>query len=261
MTSSTRSGSLPAAAHSPVTPIAPFCDLLHAAQWGALRAWVDAIPPAILHRPSTLPGWTIDQLLSHLATGVDTIAALVPADHHDAEQPLPVLEYLTGYRHRAAAIRQRSTRTAADRNDRAAELDDAWSGAGRTLPALGGYDVAVRAPGGPIRLQDFLLTRLIELVVHGMDLRLSVRALENAGPVVEPLVLPLALSRAAAALRNLCVQKYAERSDAPDASVSLNFADVFGSDLHDVRLVLLASGRERDHAGLSAELQSVLPLF
>lgn len=168
-----------------------------------------------------------------------------------------MLAYLTGYQQRSALIQQRSTRKAAARTDRGRELDDAWTAAGRTLISLGPDDSPVRAPGGIIRLSDFLLTRLIELVVHGLDLRLSVRALENAGPVVEPLVLPLALRRVAAALRALCARK---------AGALGTFEDVFdvgsgADDLHDVRLVLLAAGRDADHAEVSSTLRTVLPLF
>ncbi|WP_353650636.1 maleylpyruvate isomerase N-terminal domain-containing protein [Nakamurella sp. A5-74] len=257
MTSTTRSGAAPTAELSPTGAAGPFTALLHAAQWGAIRAWVDAVPPSILARPSTLRGWSIDELLSHLATSVETIGDLRPADERDTEPPLSVLAYLTGYQQRSALIRQRSTRKAAARTDRGGELDEAWATAGRTLISLGPDDSPVRAPGGIIRLSDFLLTRLIELVVHGLDLRLSVRALENAGPVVEPLVLPLALRRVAAALRALCARKAGARG---------GFEDVFdvgsgSDDLHDVRLVLLATGRDADRAEVSSTLRAVLPLF
>lgn len=257
MTSTTRSGAAPAAELSPTGAAGPFTALLHAAQWGAIRAWVDAVTPSILARPSNLRGWSIDELLSHLATSVETLAALRPADERDAGAPLPVLAYLTDYQQRAALIQQRSTRTAAAHSDRGRELDDAWTAAAWTLIPLGRDETPVRAPGGIIRLSDFLLTRLIELVVHGLDLRLSVRALDNAGPVVEPLVLPLALRRVAAALRALCVEK---------AGALGEFEDVFGvgsgaDDLHDARLVPLATGRDCDLAGLSSTLRAVLPLF
>lgn len=54
-------------------------DIVHAGQWGALRAWVESVPRDRRGDPSTLDGWTVDDLLSHLARSVDAIGALRPA--------------------------------------------------------------------------------------------------------------------------------------------------------------------------------------
>lgn len=238
-------------------PIGALPDVVHAGQWGALRAWVDALPVKFSDRPSVLDGWSIDELISHLARSVEAIASLRPAD---GQQPITVLAYLTGFGDRSEQIRQQAVRTATgSRADRGGDLDAAWNQATRTLIGLQHRDRPVLAPGGVILLSDFLSTRLVELVVHGFDLRDSVAAqqLHSAGrvDVRSPVVLAMAVGIAADTLRRVCVQK------AGAFGADQAFDDAFSDELTDERLVRLAAGRDRDHRHLSADLAAVLPLF
>jgi hypothetical protein len=160
-------------------------------QWGVLRAWLE--DEHVLDQadePSDLGDWTIGDLVVHLGHGLRMTAELTAATDHD---PIPVARYVAGY---AAAHQQ----IAADTSDVAASLrgrqldgidelaGEAWAALGRGLPEV------VLGRRGPLRRDDFLLTRLLELVTHGDDLH---RRLRPAGP--SP-VLPEAAATVAAML-------------------------------------------------------------
>ncbi len=91
-----------------------------------------------------------------------------------SERPLTISAYVAGYAPAAADIAAAAT---THRDDRApgetlalldADEDGAWQHLESFLPT----DV-VRAPRGPIRLADYLVTRAVELVVHTDDLARS----------------------------------------------------------------------------------------
>lgn len=240
-------------------------DIVHAAQWGALRAWVDMVPAADRATPSVLDGWTVDDLLSHLARTLDSIAALRPvasgelaaaarrsteagSDHDadgDDETLLTVAEYLTGFGARKQETLESTRKTAASsRADRVGELDAAYAQAQRTLTALGGGDPLVRVRGGIMQLSDFLETRIVELVVHAGDLHSSLPELWA------PPVLPAALARAEATLRTAFQQT----------------AGVLGGDTEVARMpaeefISVAAGRMPPPERLPAAVRSEFPLF
>ena len=51
-------------------------DLTYAAQFEVLSVWIGSLQPGELASPSVLPGWTVADLISHLAGTGTTIAAL-----------------------------------------------------------------------------------------------------------------------------------------------------------------------------------------
>ncbi|MDQ2846861.1 MAG: maleylpyruvate isomerase N-terminal domain-containing protein [Actinomycetota bacterium] len=232
-------------------------DIVHAAQWAALRVWVDSVPPAARRQPSVLDGWTVDDLLSHLARSVDAIAALRPAGSDPTAEPtggeatgdqdptLTIAEYLAGFSERAEETADTTKRAAAaSAADRGGELDAAFAQAQRTLAALGRSDPLVRAKGGTIRLSDFMETRIVELVVHAADLHRSLPDL------LSPPLLPAAVDRVEAVLR----QAFRERAGVPgdDTDVAAMAADEF---------IQMASGRLPAPMRLPAAVRSEFPLF
>lgn len=246
-------------------------DIVHAGQWGALRAWVESIPGDRRGDPSNRDGWTVDDLLSHLARSVDAIAALRPvvgaigrrpdddaADPDDSiedtipltavpetSMPLTVGAYLAGFSDRAEEIAEMTKRAAsASAADRSGELDAAYAQAQRTLSALGDGDPLVQARGGLIRLSDFIETRIIELVVHAGDLA---RSLPDLPP---PPLLPAAVDRVESVLRQAFRDKAGASGDDPDVDrmPAAEFIDV-------------ASGRAAVPDRLPAAAQSEFPLF
>jgi uncharacterized protein (TIGR03083 family) len=142
-------------------------------QWAALRLWLDAVD-VLGHGedPSGLPEWSITQLVAHLGFGLVMLDEVRPAPP-DAEA-LPVGDYIAQYRPAAETI-------AVATNDLAAKMPDvldgidllaarAWAALEHEAPSI------VLGRRGPITHDDFLLTRLLELVVHGEDLRRAIGA-------------------------------------------------------------------------------------
>jgi uncharacterized protein (TIGR03083 family) len=154
------------------------------AAWVVLRGRVVALTPGELGRPSALPGWTVADLVAHLALVHDSVTALQRADR--GVRPLDLPAYLATYPAGAAAIADR-TRALADEAGRSltglvAVADANAARAAAVLDGLGAGDPVVVARRGPIRLGDFLATRVVELVVHADDLVRSLDRQPGPGP-------------------------------------------------------------------------------
>lgn len=222
-------------------------DLLVAAQWGALRGWLQGISAGQRQQSSVLFGWSVDDVISHLARTLDAIAALrpAPAAQPPAEPTLSVADYLSGYRIEADDNAERTrAAAAASAVDRLGELDAAWGQAQRTLAALGQYDPVVTVPGGTMRLTDFLQTRLIELVVHAGDLHRSLPT------VAAPPLLPAAVQRVDQTLRQ-----------AFQATAGVLGADTELGRLPAEEFILVATGRAEAPERIPAAVRGELPLW
>jgi uncharacterized protein (TIGR03083 family) len=170
--------------------------LLLKAQWAALRAWMatDAIT-ARLDRPSVLSGWTVAELIAH--NGQSFIATeLAVDDPHGTPQSLR--SYVAHYPAAATEIADATRALATDiRDDLLGGLDDLSERAFAHLDSLG---PVVRGLRGCITREDFVLTRLIEVVVHADDLA---RSLPEVGP-------PPLFDRAVTLVSDALARAYAE---------------------------------------------------
>ncbi|MGH3740877.1 MAG: maleylpyruvate isomerase N-terminal domain-containing protein, partial [Micromonosporaceae bacterium] len=132
-------------------------------------------------RPSALPDFRVSGLAGHLARGltqVDKIASEPPS----VQQPIPLLDHFARSDWASAdrddavhvAIRERGETTA---SGGASPLADAAAAALRRLQAALPAEPADRVIElrglWALRLDDFLMTRLLELVVHIDDLAVS----------------------------------------------------------------------------------------
>jgi len=183
-------------------------DILTAAfreQRGAIVEWLDDLPEADFAEPSVLAGWDVRTLLGHLVLVVTRVAAVLAT--RDPGPAVPVAEYVRRYRRDVAAIEQRTLDVTASRAP--GELLDAL----RDAPDLDLDGLApatvLAAARGPIRADDWLATRVLELVVHADDLS---RSLAARSPV------PLGRPALAAATRLLAEILAAQ---APGRSVEL----------------------------------------
>jgi hypothetical protein len=158
--------------------------------------------------PSALPKMSIGALACHLGRQVVRAAELLPV-----ATDIPPLESAAAHYHRAAWVK--STSPDDPPNDRSTDDADAALGAAalagrgaeamqavRRLLAEGTARDVVLIPwqGWSLRRDDFLLTRMIEIVVHSDDLALSagVRAPEFPDEVFAPvrdLLVRLAVER------------------------------------------------------------------
>ncbi|MDQ1710596.1 MAG: hypothetical protein QOE45_46 [Frankiaceae bacterium] len=141
------------------------------AQYGLLATAVAALPDAAFARPTRLGDWTVAELVAHLASTVDAVPrALARPEPERTEADL--LSYLGAMRDVAPAVAQRAADNARDATpgDLRARLAAAVAD---TEAALRDADprrlVLVRL--GAVALGDFLATRCVEGVVHGLDLR------------------------------------------------------------------------------------------
>ena len=148
-----------------------------------LQAWVEectavdqtlaAIEPEAWGRPA-LGTWTLKQLVAHLVRGATRVTAYLPDPVPDG----PLVDRVEYFRYdadaEAAGVAQRAI-------DEAAAMDE------ESLPgrfAVGWRATAAAAEDhgpaqtlntfrGPMRLDEYLATRLLEIVVHHIDVRVA----------------------------------------------------------------------------------------
>ncbi len=145
-----------------------------------IRDWLAALPGDVWSTPSVLPGWTIADLAAHLVDRARSAASIVV--ERNGATPLSPLQYMQGYAagadHLAKAARELAGEARGSAHDLLLALDKHYESALRNLEQFGSSDPVVRAPGGPIRLGDYLATRAVELAVHADDLARSVPGME-----------------------------------------------------------------------------------
>lgn len=165
-------------------------EILHR-QWDALRAWIDEA--GVLDdaaEPSGLDGWTVVDLVAHLGRSLTPLTDLRPSG---GAQPLTLQSYVSAYPAAADEIANGTRQLSASiASDVLAGIDRCAKEGFAALDQIEGS--VVLAARGPIRLDDFIVTRLLELVVHGDDLG---RALPKLTP---PALLDDAVAVVSAAL-------------------------------------------------------------
>ena len=142
------------------------------AQADLVLEWLATQPPSAWRRPSALPGWTVAELATHLTMALGVIPGVLADPTPD--KPISVEKYVSGYAGAATQILERDVEGAAGR-DPAEILADLYDRRAAAAAAIADPAPAraVRAPRGPIAPADFLLTRVVEMVVHADDLSRS----------------------------------------------------------------------------------------
>lgn len=165
------------------------------AQWDLLVAWLrDVGAESRADLPSGLAGWTVGDLVAHLGYGIAMVTEVEPAP--DGTAPIGLGRYVGGYRAAAPIIEAQSQQLRRDLEPGLIDgiealADVAWAGIGRQQA-----DVVV-GRRGPLTWPDYLLTRLIELVVHADDLERALGAGAHS-PVSEQALAVVAEALAAA---------------------------------------------------------------
>lgn len=183
-------------------------DALLSAQWLAIRDWAAEDPVLTrFHSPSVLAGWTVGDLLAHLTKSLRVIEA---ARTETEASPDTLLQYVTRYADSAEAIAE-STR-AVGRDIAADPLPALDESVARSLTALRSLQgPVIRTSRGVLPRPDFVITRLLELVVHGDDLNRSLPDLPPAR------LLPEAVSLVAAALTTAYTERTGTQPPPHDA--------------------------------------------
>jgi len=177
-------------------------DLLE--QSRALVGWLQELPDDAYGLPTVLDGWDVRMLVAHLLLierGTVRVLGLP-----SREKPLPAYAYVGRYRPSVGAIAAATADTADQHTgpELTARLGEAIAAVAEALDHR--HPAVLAAPRGPLRAEDWIETRLVDLVVHADDLN---RTFPDRAPV--PLVRS-ALGRALRALAQMLADAYPGRS-------------------------------------------------
>jgi uncharacterized protein (TIGR03083 family) len=165
------------------------------AQAQALRAAVHTLcaradAEALLAAPTRLDGWRVRELVAHLGSVFDSLTDNLGLAAGDGPLLSPT-DWVAATRGGAPAIaghaRERAAEAVGDRAyggrpaETAAALDAAVERAGRLLAEEHPAELRLPTRFGPMLIGDYLVTRLVETVVHADDLA---DALASADPKV-----------------------------------------------------------------------------
>ena len=156
-----------------------------------------SVPADAWDRPA-LGQWNLHELVAHLFRAVTRVEAYldqpVPAHALPSEGSPPMADRVT-YFHmdlagEAAAIAERARRDAptVNRPTAAADFEREWRAADarvRTLPP----DHVTNSLRGAMRLDEYLATRVLELVVHHMDVRAALDLPPQSDPAAARLTM------------------------------------------------------------------------
>jgi len=143
-------------------------------QWysltGRLRD-IDAVERR--HEPSGLGSWSVGDLIAHLGYGIAMIVEIEPAS--SGTRAISVGQYLAGYQAAASTIEHQTQQLNLRLGEQLLDgiesmAQSAWHSLERRRPSV------VVGRRGPLVMDDYLLTRLIELVIHGDDLHRAIGA-------------------------------------------------------------------------------------
>ncbi|KQV73582.1 hypothetical protein ASC61_00305 [Aeromicrobium sp. Root344] len=150
-------------------------------QWTALRRWIET-SGVLQHaqEQSVLEAWNVHELITHIGRSFLDFPVLGPAPR---AEPRTIHQYISSYGASARDIADGTKQLARSfSGDVLAGIDNCARLGFRALDALKAE--VVRGPLGAITREDFILTRVLELVVHGDDLARSVPGLP-APPLLE----------------------------------------------------------------------------
>ncbi|MEU9454610.1 sterol carrier family protein [Streptomyces sp. NPDC048277] len=145
------------------------------AQFANVRDAVRTLTPEQLALPTRLGEWTVRDLVAHVGMAVTAV-------HRALDQPEPAtadaapLDWPFRTAANSSAIADFTRRLAADHPDLGAYLADAEDGF-RTLLAAHPGTRLLATSAGAMSLDDYLVTRTVELVVHSDDLDAAVPGL------------------------------------------------------------------------------------
>jgi uncharacterized protein (TIGR03083 family) len=245
----------------------------------AVLGWLHGLPTEAFERPTVLPRWSVRQLAGHLILVHAGLAQSL--DQPTREVALPIHEFVTRYRRDVEMIMAATLEASAGLTgpELVAQLESAIDDLAARLDAGVEMSRAISTRRGPTTIEDYVATRIVELVIHTDDLNRSV-------PEVAPADLHRsALSRCTRTLAGILAGQHPGRSIEvrvpPYAAVQCAISDPGPThtrgtppnvvETDPLTFLRLATGRTTwsdavangsVHAsGLRANLASVLPLL
>jgi uncharacterized protein (TIGR03083 family) len=139
------------------------------AQWQALVGFVTQLDEATLAKPSSLPEWTVGELVAHLVSSASSVTRRALTADAAKAAGRPTLD-IVGWARAAEPLADQVAQRAKDTYRSGASLPEAVASAETFLDDLPNPAWPVRHPAGLMRLDDFLVSRVVEAVVHADDL-------------------------------------------------------------------------------------------
>ena len=138
-------------------------------QWQALVRYVERLDAETLAAQSSLPAWTVGDLVAHLVSSASSVTRrALPADAVRATGR-PSLD-IVGWARASEKLADQVAQRARDVRQSGPTLPEAVAAAEAFLDKLQDPAWPVRHPLGLMRLDDFLVSRVVEAVVHADDL-------------------------------------------------------------------------------------------
>ena len=145
---------------------------------GASRWWRSIVGAVDDHRweQAALGEWSVRELVAHTNRAYKTVIDYTQGDVKDPTTIYSAAGYfrtVLGEETPHVHIANRARREAAEREDWMAATDELGDEAERTVSALSG-EAPVHTFVGEMMLDQYLATRVVELVVHGLDLSAAI---------------------------------------------------------------------------------------
>ncbi|WP_345044590.1 maleylpyruvate isomerase N-terminal domain-containing protein [Streptomyces sannanensis] len=138
---------------------------------------VSILPEAEWDRPSPCRPWTVRELMAHMTAGVGRVAAMLAEPEGAADRLVSAAGYYAPdarFSVRANALRTESAQEGAashpDGWALAEHFDSVWRAVVAGCDGLPPGRLVRTRHGDPMALGDFLVTRVVEVCVHGFDL-------------------------------------------------------------------------------------------
>jgi uncharacterized protein (TIGR03083 family) len=143
-------------------------------------AWLKGLPAGTFERPTVLANWDLRQLAGHLVLVHSSFTTSI--DQPTKEAAVPVHEFVTRYRRDVDMIMESTLRASAGLSGPGVveRLESAIDDLATRLDAGVRMPQVIRTRRGPITIEDYLATRIVELVVHTDDLNRSVPEITSA---------------------------------------------------------------------------------
>ncbi|HEX6681362.1 MAG TPA: maleylpyruvate isomerase N-terminal domain-containing protein [Candidatus Limnocylindrales bacterium] len=165
----------------------------------ALSLAMRATPAADAERPTCCPPWTVKDEFAHTAMATARTLAMLDEPPPTGD-PVPAAAYYVPtkrFEPQANADRVDTARALAAQEEWPALLDGfsaRWQAVARRVDAEPADRTVTTRWGDPMWLTDFLVTRVVEVAVHGLDLADALAVppwlTESASDIVEALILP-----------------------------------------------------------------------
>ncbi len=137
-------------------------------------AWLKGLPAGTFERPTVLANWDLRQLAGHLVLIHSSFTTSI--DQPTKEAAVPVHEFVTRYRRDVDMIMESTLQASAGLSgpEVVERLESAIDDLAKRLDAGVRMPQVIITRRGPITIEDYLATRIVELVVHTDDLNRSV---------------------------------------------------------------------------------------